>query len=459
MFCLSLLNKIQNQVSFDKEFVSLSTDSRSYNSERVFFCLYGENFDGFDFCDQVIEKGCKIIIYRSNDKNIEKAKKIQESHRDLHLIEVKDPIETLQDLARAQAHEFRSSGVKIIGITGSNGKTTTKEMLFHLLDSIFKDQVFATKGNLNNHIGVPLTVLSAPLDTKILIVEMGSNNLGEIKMLCEIANPEAGIISSIGAAHIGKFGSIENIFNEKTSLLRHVLNNQSKDSVFVLNNDDEFLARVEDNEIVKKFGSNCEYDSKILIENTSVLHNGTTFSIQNKNIREIYNLQNLVSTFVLSIELFPNKKEELLKSANDFKMPSLNRSEWIEKKGKLIFLDAYNANPTSMKAAINSFVESVKEKGIKLEDVHFILGDMNELGDYTEAEHKSVGDLLNKIGASSASFVGNYAHYYKETFSKGSSYPEKSGLVDAWPEKFIKHKAFFIKASRSLQLESLIDIT
>ena len=459
MFCLSLLNKIQDEIIFDKKSVSLSTDSRAYSCEDVFFCLYGENFDGFNFSEQVIKKGCKIIIYRSNAENNSLKESLNNKYSDVSFIGVVDPVISLQDLARNRALQFKENGNLIIGITGSNGKTTTKEMLFSILKSVFSNKVYATKGNLNNHIGVPLTILSAPVDCEILIVEMGSNHLGEIKTLSEIACPEAGIISSIGAAHIGLFGDIETIFKEKTSLLNYVVDNKSNRSVFVLNNEDQYLNRIEETSIVKKFGNNCEYTSNIKVNNSSLTKSNKLFEIKNQNIKEIYNLQNLISTFILSIELFPQYETEFLDAVNIFSMPKLNRSEWIEKKSKLIFLDAYNANPTSMRASLNSFVENVKSKGLSLSDVHFVLGDMNELGDFTQTEHESIGQLLVKLGAKSASFVGNYSAYYKNSFKSGNVYSSRELLVDAWPTIYKEHRAFFIKASRSLQLESLIDIT
>lgn len=460
MFCLSLLNNIQNQFNFEKETVELSTDSRKYNKESVFFCLFGESFDGFDFCEQVIEQSCKIIVFRSNEKNIEKRKILQNKFSDVKFIEVEDPIVFLQKLAIERIKKFKAEGNRVIGITGSNGKTTTKEMLFSILSSSFKEKVFATKGNLNNHIGVPLTILSAPKGCEVLIIEMGSNHLGEIYDLCEIASPQSGIISSIGAAHIGLFGSIDNIFKEKSSLYEYVLKNGDENSIFIVNNEDKYLSQLKPSKLLKKFGiKDSDYIVEIEVGKVRIETKSEEIVIENKNLLEIYNLENLVSTLLLAISLYPKFKSEFINAAIKFKMPSLNRSEWITKKEKSFFLDAYNANPTSMISALNSFVVNIKKMNISMKDTHFILGDMNELGDFAEAEHKKIGTSLKELGAVSVTFVGNYAHYYKDSFTDGIVYKDKSSLVDAWPEIVKSHKAFFIKASRSLQLESLIDIT
>jgi UDP-N-acetylmuramoyl-tripeptide--D-alanyl-D-alanine ligase len=460
MFNLSLLNNIQDKYKFEDQSVELSTDSRKYENEELFFCLYGEHFDGFDFCEQVIEKKCKNIIFRSNDKNLKKKEELSKKYNDVKFIEVKDPILFLQDLAKEHIKSFKEKGHKVIGITGSNGKTTTKEMLHFILSKKFGSDVFATIGNLNNHIGVPLTILGAPENCKVLIVEMGSNHLGEIRDLCEIASPESGIISSVGAAHIGLFGSIENIFKEKSSLYEFILENKTNNSVFIVNNNDKYLSRLESNSTLKKFGKpDSDYVVEIEVANVSIKDSKNEMAISNEYILEKYNLENLVSTLLLAINLYPDSKPDFIRAANEFKMPSLNRSEWIEKSGKTFFLDAYNANPTSMAASLTSFVENLKRRGLEISKTHFILGDMNELGDFAKEEHNKIGLYLKELGASSVTFVGNYAHFYQQTFTSSNCFKDKSELIDAWPVLLSKHEAFFIKASRSLQLESLIDIT
>ena len=460
MFCLSLLNNIQDQYTYGPVGTELSTDSRNYGNEGLFFCLYGESFDGFDFCEQVIKKQCKNIVFRSNQKNIKRRDELKSKYKDVNFIETKDPIVFLQKLAVERVKTFKKAGNKIIAITGSNGKTTTKEMLRFILSKKFNNKVFATHGNLNNHIGVPLTILSAPASCEVLIVEMGSNHLGEIKALCEIASPEAGIISSIGSAHIGLFGSIDNIFKEKSSLYNFILENKEPNSYFIVNNEDKYLCKLESNKVLKKFGkSNSDYIVSIKIDKIEIKVGEEIIIIENSNLSEIYNLENLVSTFLLAINLYPEAKIEFIAAANEFKMPSLNRSEWITKGEKSFFLDAYNANPTSMSASLHSFVENLKRKNINISETHFVLGDMNELGDYAEVEHNKIGKTLTELGAVSVSFVGNYAQFYKDSFSSAEVFKQKQELVDAWPEIVISHKAFFIKASRSLQLESLIDIT
>ncbi|PIK14415.1 UDP-N-acetylmuramoyl-tripeptide--D-alanyl-D-alanine ligase [Halobacteriovorax sp. JY17] len=456
MFDLKLLNIFDDEMSLSSKSVKLSTDSRSYSGEEVFFCLSGESFDGFNFVEPILGKGCEVIVFKNSEENLFKMEEMSERYDDIVFIGVDSPLLSLQELANARIKEFKSNDGFVFGITGSNGKTTTKEMLTNLLTATFGDEVHATKGNFNNHIGVPLTILAAPENCKYMVVEMGSNHLGEIGTLCKIAEPEFGIISSVGAAHIGLFGSIENIFNEKKSLYDFVLKNETDRSKFVINSDDQNLSRIPSNQKLIKFGTNGEVKTQFLKEEVRV---GDSLTLRNKNIQEKYNLNNLISALLLCVNIFPNQTEDFLGAANEYTIPALNRSEWIQKNGKLIFLDAYNANPTSMEAALNSFIENLSRKNIALEKSLFILGDMNELGDYTEVEHKRIGTMLKKAGASQVAFVGRFSEFYQEGFSDGEVYPEKSLLEESWPNLSKKCYAIFIKASRSLQLESLIDIT
>lgn len=456
MFNLSLLNIFDEDISFENKTVSLSTDSRTYSGEEVFVCLTGESFDGFNFIDEVLEKKCEVVIFKSSEENILKMEKHSEKYSDVTFIGVDSPLVALQEIARERIKEFKSLGGYVFGITGSNGKTTTKEMLTELLKAAFGSEVHSTKGNFNNHIGVPLTILSADKNCKYMIVEMGSNHLGEIQTLCEIAKPEYGIISSVGAAHIGLFGNIDNIFKEKKSLFDYVKNNDLGNSKFVVNGDDAYLGKIPSDEILIKFGKSemcCPAfsDGEVRINDSVV--------IKNVNIHEKYNLNNLISALLLSISVFPEKKEQFITAANEYKIPALNRSEWIDKNGKKIFLDAYNANPTSMESSLYSFIENIAKVNISLEETLFVLGDMNELGEYTESEHKRIGEILKTKNAKHVAFVGGFSNYYDNGFKDGHVYLEKSQLESAWPELSKKCKAIFIKASRSLQLESLIDIT
>ncbi|OUR93000.1 hypothetical protein A9Q84_21085 [Halobacteriovorax marinus] len=460
MFNVELLNTFQSEFNFSSKIISLSTDSRSYSSEGLFICLAGENFDGFSFVEQVLIKNCKIIVFKNSKANLSKRDILFKKYSDVSFISTNDPLELLQSLAKKRIDQFKEEGHSVFAITGSNGKTTTKEMLFKLLQSVFKEEVFATKGNLNNHIGVPLTILSAPIECTKLIVEMGSNHLGELALLCEIAKPEFGIISNVGAAHIGLFGSLDNIFKEKKSLYDYVLLNKTVKSKFVINNNDDFLSKIPSGEVLTKFGNvDSDYSLEFETNGFSFIFKEKEVVIKNVNIFEKYNLENLASALILCLDLFPEKVNDFVTSANSYQIPALNRSEWLEVGGKEIFLDAYNANPTSMTSSLNSFKSNLERKQISMSDSLFILGDMNELGDYTQAEHKKIGTLLSSIGAEKVCFVGQYAKYYKEGFPAGETFPTKSSLEEKWPTLSQNHKVIFIKASRSLQLESLVDIT
>ena len=456
MFNLNLLNSFDDECTFDSREVSLSTDSRSYNGEEVFFCLSGENFDGFNFIEPILSKGCEVIVFRSSTENLDKMNTFSDEYPEITFIGCDSPLVMLQELANARIKEFKRSGGVVFGITGSNGKTTTKEMLTELLKAAFQDEVHATKGNLNNHIGVPLTILSASTSCKYMVVEMGANHLGEIGLLCEISEPEFGIISSIGAAHIGLFGSIENIFKEKKSLYDYVLKNGSKNSKFVINGDDHNLSKIPDSSILLKFGAKEEIQIEYLNEGIKV---GKSLLVNNVNIHEKYNLNNLISALLLCVNSFPSHSDIFLAAANTYTIPALNRSEWIKRDDQLIFLDAYNANPTSMEAALTSFVENISKRGIPVDETLFVLGDMNELGEYAEEEHKRIAKILKSFGNPKVVFVGNYAEFYHSGYSSGQIFLEKELLENQWPTLSKSCPAIFIKASRSLQLESLIDIT
>ncbi len=456
MFNLNLLNIFDEDKLFESRVVSLSTDSRTYNGEEVFFCLTGDSFDGFNFIDEVLEKKCEVVIFKNTDQNLIKMEDISTKYGEVTFIGVDSPLGALQELAKARIHEFKKHGGYVFGITGSNGKTTTKEMLTQLLRSTFGDEVHSTKGNFNNHIGVPLTILSAGSNCKYMIVEMGSNHLGEIRALSEIAEPEYGIISSVGAAHIGLFGNIDNIFKEKKSLFDYVKENNQGRSKFVVNGDDSYLGKIPKDDILIKFGNEEEYSPAFSSDEVRV---SESIVIKNVNIHEKYNLNNLISALLLSLSVFPENTDKFIQAANEYKIPSLNRSEWIEKNEKKIFLDAYNANPTSMESSLNSFIDNMAKSNISLEETLFVLGDMNELGKYTEGEHKRIGEILNSKKAKHVAFVGNFSSYYSLGFESDHVYSKKVELEAAWPELSKNCKAIFIKASRSLQLESLIDIT
>lgn len=441
----------------------INTDSRKFNSGEVFVALKGENFDAFNFLGDIVQKNPSVVVFDTNGERELYIEGLVLNHPNICFIGVDDSLVFLQRLATEHVQRWRKSGTqkkRIIGITGSNGKTTHKEMVTGLLKAIEGKAVLATKGNLNNHIGVPLTVLNLTSEHNVGVIEMGMNHPGEIAFLCDIADPDCGLITSIGSAHIEFMGSVEAIFKEKSSLYHYVQKKTNGQGEFVVNADDEYLNKISSAPGVISFGEKGGHNL-VSIQGSQislVLHNKKLL-ITNKNIQEHYNLKNLVCAFMLVSSLYPNQLDLLVQAAEQFSLPSNNRSQWIDDQGRKIFLDAYNANPSSMKTSLESFFTFLSENNVSANEALFVLGDMNELGDFAPKYHREIGEYLKQMGALHVVFIGRFHAFYKEGYgSEGIYFNKKDDFQSEWVEKRKNHRFIFIKASRSLQLESLIDI-
>jgi len=431
----------------------VSTDSRSIQAGDMFIALVGDKFDGFSYLEDVIAKGASSVVFQH--KIGRRFKHFIKKYPETTFIETDDTLLFLQELAREHKRSWQQSGVKTtIALTGSNGKTTHKEMLKHLLSSLFPGKVLATKGNLNNHIGVPLTLLELSPEHDIAIVEMGMNHRHEIMTLCKIAEPSHGLITNIGQAHIGFLGSMQNIYFEKSDLYRWVKKFANGFGMFVVNADDDYLRLLDSSTGLTTFGE-THGDIKVKVANNEIQFNfrGQAVNVKNTQIQEEYNLRNLVCTMVLSMKLFPDKVSEITSAASTYVQPSMNRSEWINH----IFLDAYNANPSSMKASLNSFIKIIEEKSAKLDDCFFIMGDMNELGDFAEELHAEMANYVQSLGIKNVVFVGRYKDYYlKGNPNALGGYLEKEDFLKQFPNFKSDFKWIFIKGSRSVKLETLL---
>ena len=431
---------------------------QSFKNGETFVALHGDNFDGFNYVEQVIKIGASAIIFTQLGGRDSVVESLAKANPNVLFIAATDSLKCIQELASAYILEWRSKNInkKIIGITGSNGKTTHKEMISFLLNSLFPNRVMATKGNLNNHIGVPLTIFGLHDQHEVAIIEMGMNHPGEINELCSIAHPEHGMITNIGSAHIEFMQSIGNIFQEKANLYQAVLKNAKGHGVFVVNADDEYLIKLEKSEGLTTYGEKYG-DIKININDHKItfnIHNQEVL-ITNNNILEHHNLKNLAGTAILAMQLFPDKIKEIAIAAGEYSQPSMNRSQWIDN----IFLDAYNANPSSMRVSIDSFVNIMKNKGISLNDCYFVLGDMNELGVFAEELHREIAEHITSLGIKNISFIGRYKDFYQEGFKNPkSSHLTKEGFHEEWKNIRKSYKFIFVKASLSLQLESLMSI-
>lgn len=400
----------------------ISTDTRKVSNGCLFFALKGENFDANTFAEQaIIEGAAYAIIDNVNFKKTEK------------YILVDDVLETLQRLSNYHRKQFT---IPFIGITGSNGKTTSKELINAVLSEKYKTN--ATQGNLNNHIGVPLTILSIPKDCEIAIIEMGANHIGEIEQLCEISEPTFGIITNIGTAHIEGFGSREGVIKAKSELYHFIKENNGK---LFLNEDDDLLTK-----LAKDIPS-IKY-SRLEINNIS---SNPFLSFEWKNLKietqlyGEYNIPNILAA--IKIGEYFNVEITAIKAALEHYVSTNNRSQIVKLPNHTLYLDAYNANPTSMNAAIDSFSKLVDTKKL------LILGDMLELGHVSQEEHQKVADKINQLKLN-ALLVGNEFQQIKNNYELKSV--KNTDEAIAWLENNLNtFNSILIKGSRGIRLEKI----
>lgn len=418
----------------------VTTDTRKLNLNNLFFALKGENFNANEFASKAIASGCIAAIvdeekFVTNDK----------------IILVKNVLKTLQELANHHRNQFN---IPVLAITGSNGKTTNKE----LIHSVLKTQLntLATIGNLNNHIGVPLTLLRINKDHQFAIIEMGANHQGEINELCEIANPTHGYITNIGKAHLEGFGGIEGVIKGKTEMYRFL--KQKNAEVFV-NGDDDVLhdLAVENNKItfgVKKLydtiGKDCTVGENVLLKFTNRYGEKDWNKLMQVNTQIVgrYNFINCLAA--ACVGHYFKISDANIKLGLENYVPDNNRSQLIKTENNQILLDAYNANPNSMKAAIDNFAK------YNAENKYLLLGDMFELGNFSEKEHQAIVDLLISLKLNNVVLVGNeFCKLNQNTFNCFKTTNEaKQFLV----ENKIKNSTVLIKGSRGMKMEQLKEV-
>nr|MBC8267114.1 UDP-N-acetylmuramoyl-tripeptide--D-alanyl-D-alanine ligase [Flavobacteriales bacterium] len=385
------------------------------------FALKGENFNGNKFAENAISDGCSFAIIDE--------KKIATNNK---FILVKNVLETLQNLAR---HHRKQLSIPIIGITGTNGKTTSKELIHAVLKSELNS--YATKGNLNNHIGVPLSILEITKDHKIAIIEMGANHEKEIEFLCDIAKPTHGVITNIGSAHLEGFKNHQGVINSKNELFNFIKENNG--FLFVNDNDDLLLNLSQKIERIT-YGNNG-FCKGFITKNTPYLSiKFSNTEINSKLIGE-YQFSNIMLAVCIGNKF--NIKDSNIKKAIENYTPKNNRSEILKTKDNLLILDAYNANPSSMKAMITSF--SKQDYTNKL----CILGDMLELGEYTIKEHSAILDLIDTLNLEII-LIG-------KEFSKISNkaFKDRNAFEIFLKSNPIKNKTILLKGSRGIGLEKL----
>ena len=416
----------------------ITTDTRKLEKGAIFFALKGDNFDANTFAQQAIKAGCTYAIVDS--ENVSNGTTVLLVH---HVLE------TLQQLAKYHRQQLK---IPVIGITGSNGKTTNKELIHAVLSK--KYNTYATKGNLNNHIGVPLTLLSLTPKHEMAIVEMGANHQGEIAMLSDLANPDYGIITNIGSAHLEGFGGIEGVKKGKSELYKHLKNKNGK--IFINGNDDVLVELSKDLSKIY-YGENKEFDvyGKLFLNSEFVEFKWNTKEknldhqpLVKTNMFGQYNFINLLCA--TCIGNYFNVSENDINDALSFYIPEMNRSQVKKTELNTLILDAYNANPSSMSLAIDNFQkQSFKNKVI-------ILGDMLELGEYSDDEHEKIVKQIENKCFEKVVFVGVQFLKLKDKFVKYHFFKNIEDLKEDINTNKISDSVILIKGSRGIQLEKIV---
>ena len=415
------------------ELKKISTDTRKEIKGSIFFCLKGSNFNGNDYAIDAIKKGAEIVVI---DEKINK--------KEPKLYYVKNVLNCLQNLAKKHRETLK---IPVLAITGTNGKTSTKNLIYDVLKQKYNTK--KTIGNYNNHIGLPLTILSIDKNHEIAVLELGASKLGDIRELCEIGKPTHGLITNIGNAHLQEFINIENIINTKTELWSYLINNKG---TFFLNSDDKNLVNQRKiNKIYSSHDNIIEYGSAT--DNIQIIESNPYLSfkwedklIKTKIVGE-YNLINIIASIRIG-KFFGVNLNKITELLTNYKFKN-NRSELIKTKYNQIILDAYNANPSSMMIAIKSFIK-LKTNFEKV----IILGDMLELGNETIKFHKEIVEYLHSKNITKCILVGDIFHKISCDFIKFKS---KEQLVKNLSKEKNKQKLILIKGSRKMKLETLID--
>ncbi|MBL0357390.1 MAG: UDP-N-acetylmuramoyl-tripeptide--D-alanyl-D-alanine ligase [Chitinophagaceae bacterium] len=411
---------------------SIQTDTRKLKAGDLFFALKGPNFNGNGFARQALEAGAAYVIADE-----------PAGFSDNRIINTKDVLQTLQQLAKYHRRQF---DIPFIAITGSNGKTTTKELIHEVLNSTYT--TYTTKGNLNNHIGIPLTILSVGMDAEIAVIEMGANHQKEIESYCVYTLPTHGIITNCGKAHLEGFGGIEGVRKGKGELYDYI--RATDGTIFLMNDYDYLLEMSKGIGQIKTYGTvdadivgTADSGAAMLEVNFT---RGTGIATIKTHLVGSYNLPNVL--VAVTIGKYFNVPDDQIKASLESYVPSNSRSQLVEKDGNKIILDAYNANPSSMKLAIENIAKLEGENKVLL------LGGMMEMGDSSLEEHQSIVDLLEKYNWKAVALVGADFDKINHPYINFKN----SAAAGEWlKQQHFSNVTMLVKGSRSMQMEKVLE--
>ncbi len=430
-----------NIEQFYKLYIShtnICTDTRKIEKGCIFFALKGEKFNGNQYAKQAIENGAAYAVIDEAEYNIGSK-----------YILVNNALTYLQELAK---YHRKQLNIPIIAIVGSNGKTTTKELIYSVLSQKFT--CLSTPGNFNNHIGLPLTLLMIEAKHQIAVIEMGANHIGENAFLCQIAQPNFGLITNNGKDHLEGFGSLEGVATSNSELYYYLLKN--KGTAFVNTNDEWLMRMALRLENKKLYAANYLGKNKPAdyIGYANELQPNIKFVINNSSsvitsfLSGDYNFDNIMAAVALA--QYFNMNNEEIKLGIEKYQPKNNRSQLIQTAKNTVYMDAYNANPSSMEVAIKNTILMPNENKF------FVLGDMFELGKYAAQEHKNIIQLCLSLGLKNVLLVGE--EFLKNNNSNYKNFASTSDVKTYLQEQQIKDSFIFIKGSRGMQLETILDV-
>ncbi|MCL2484707.1 MAG: UDP-N-acetylmuramoyl-tripeptide--D-alanyl-D-alanine ligase [Endomicrobia bacterium] len=426
---------------------NITIDSRTVRKGQVFFAIKGRNYDGHDFIKEAIERGADAIIYSREEVDFAKPFPNFSS-----IIKVEDTLVALGEFAKAYRERFKD--LKVIGITGSNGKTTTKEMLASILRT--KNKTVSNKGNFNNRIGLPLSLFELDSETKYGVFEAGTSLFGEIKILADILQPDVAIVTNIGFSHLETFGSPQGVFREKRDLFDSV----SEDGFVVINNDDEILKKIPHKMYPNVmtfalYGGADVYANNVTLWSDKprfTLNYGTASVEIMLPVKGKFNILNALAASSAALGLGYNM-DDVKAGIESFTPPAMRMETFATQSGITLINDAYNANPSSVREAIQGVCDAYIDS-----DINLVLGDMLELGPNSDEYHFELGNFINSQRIKSVYLMGDMTAYTKEAISKTPVYHAKdaNALFKILEQTNAGKKSVFLfKASRSMNLDEV----